>query len=171
MGSFHSFNLREVHFIPNLATALGRRFVSSGCWLRSMRRPHPGRAHQCGMSQRCSWERTALLFIRPGSHSQFFTLTVSNVVDSHFFKGMFVASCRSSSRATCPLITKYASPNRRNSCVNYPRLKAGACVWTPPQLGIPGEACRFGFSIRHKRRVLTRRPSLPSLAGQGAFAS
>src|SRR6266568_8094516 len=28
-------------------------------------------------------------------------------------------------------------------------LKAGACVWTPPQLGIPRKACRFGFSVRH----------------------
>src|SRR2546428_9709168 len=28
-------------------------------------------------------------------------------------------------------------------------LKAGACVWTPPQLGIPRQACRFGFSVRH----------------------
>src|SRR6266568_5607453 len=30
-----------------------------------------------------------------------------------------------------------------------PCLKAGACVWTPPQLGIPRQACRFGFSVRH----------------------
>src|SRR6266702_2182953 len=30
-----------------------------------------------------------------------------------------------------------------------PCLKAGACVWTPPQLGIPRKACRFDFSVRH----------------------
>src|SRR5215471_5854032 len=26
--------------------------------------------------------------------------------------------------------------------------KPEACIWTPPQLGIPGEACRFGFVVR-----------------------
>src|SRR6266567_2522974 len=34
---------------------------------------------------------------------------------------------------------------------NTPALKGGACVWTPPQLCIPLEACSFGFSVRHIR--------------------
>lgn len=33
--------------------------------------------------------------------------------------------------------------------VMTPRLKAGACVWTPPQLRVPFQALSFGFSIRH----------------------
>src|SRR5215469_499247 len=32
-----------------------------------------------------------------------------------------------------------------------PRLKAGACVWTPPQLTVPGEAQCFGFTVRRIR--------------------
>ncbi|MFW8628551.1 LuxR C-terminal-related transcriptional regulator [Deinococcus sp. ME38] len=35
--------------------------------------------------------------------------------------------------------------------VMTPRLQAGACVWTPPQLGVPRQASRFGFSVRHIR--------------------
>ena len=35
--------------------------------------------------------------------------------------------------------------------VMTPRLQAGACVWTPPQLGVPRKASRFGFSVRHIR--------------------
>ena len=32
-----------------------------------------------------------------------------------------------------------------------PCLKAGACVWAPPQLCIPAKACSFGFIARHIR--------------------
>ena len=41
--------------------------------------------------------------------------------------------------------------------VMTPRLQAGACVWTPPQLGVPRKASRFGFSVRH---ISPSRPSL-----------
>lgn len=41
--------------------------------------------------------------------------------------------------------------------VMTPRLQAGACVWTPPQLGVPRQASRFGFSVRH---ISPSRPSL-----------
>jgi len=37
--------------------------------------------------------------------------------------------------------------------VKDPRLKPGACVWTPPQLSIPLQACRFGFFVRPIRGV------------------
>src|SRR6266700_1500934 len=33
--------------------------------------------------------------------------------------------------------------------VNTPALKGGACIYAPPQLGIPAKACRFGFIARH----------------------
>src|SRR5260370_39791190 len=35
--------------------------------------------------------------------------------------------------------------------VNIPRMpgKGGACIYAPPQLGIPAKACRFGFIARH----------------------
>ncbi|MBO0793689.1 MAG: hypothetical protein J2P36_22425 [Ktedonobacteraceae bacterium] len=32
--------------------------------------------------------------------------------------------------------------------VNDPRLQPGACIWTPPQLSIPSQACCFGFAVR-----------------------
>ncbi|WP_231557320.1 alpha-hydroxy acid oxidase [Deinococcus sp. YIM 77859] len=41
--------------------------------------------------------------------------------------------------------------------VMTPRLKAGACVWTPPQLRVPLQACGFGFSVRH---ISPSRPSV-----------
>jgi hypothetical protein len=32
-----------------------------------------------------------------------------------------------------------------------PALKGGACGQTPPQFGVPLQACRFGFAVRHIR--------------------
>jgi L-rhamnose mutarotase len=36
-------------------------------------------------------------------------------------------------------------------CQLTPSLKGGACIRTPPQFSIPGEACRFGFTVRYIR--------------------
>nr|WP_256435113.1 response regulator transcription factor [Deinococcus sp. JMULE3] len=47
--------------------------------------------------------------------------------------------------------TFLGDPSTVETYVMTPRLKAGACVWTPPQLGVPRKASRFGFSVRHIR--------------------
>jgi hypothetical protein len=41
-------------------------------------------------------------------------------------------------------------PEYPQECVNDLRLEAGGLcsLWTPPQLGIPLQACRFGFLVR-----------------------
>ena len=110
------------------------------------------------LQSRCFFQAVRITDGRVGLRSRFYhgTIALKGGVLPHF--------CPESHNLVINLATNHLSNHRvardRNfqwfwtdlrawvDAVNDPRLKAEAYIWTPPQLGVPKSALRFGFTVR-----------------------